>query len=87
MGGPVITHRAGGALGTVVAPGEGRDPPTGIFFTRQDVSYLVEAIRAVRHADFDPEALGRHALRFDRSRFVARIRALLEEEERLIGRV
>jgi glycosyltransferase involved in cell wall biosynthesis len=62
-GRPVIAFRGGGALETVV---EGK---TGIFFERQEVQALVEAIKSFDPGGFVPERLRSHALRFDVSVF------------------
>jgi hypothetical protein len=43
-GRPVIAFGEGGALETVVPPGEG-EPPTGLFFAHQTAEDLVDAIR------------------------------------------
>jgi glycosyltransferase involved in cell wall biosynthesis len=77
-GRPVIALGAGGARETVVPPGEG-EPPTGLFFARQTVDDLAEAIRrfeASAHA-FEPKALRRRAEAFDRPLFRERIHAYL----------
>jgi glycosyltransferase involved in cell wall biosynthesis len=79
-GRPVIAVGRGGALETVVPPG-GPDPPTGLFFERQTVDDLVDAIRAFE-ADphrFEPKALRRRAEAFDRPLFKERVRQYLGE--------
>jgi glycosyltransferase involved in cell wall biosynthesis len=82
---PVIAYRAGGALETVVEEGdeEGR-APTGLFFDWQEEEAVIEAVRRFRPERFDPEALRRHAARFDRSVFKGNIEALLRDEEELL---
>lgn len=79
-GRPVIAFGAGGALETVAALG-GEEPPTGVFFSEQRVEALVEAIRRFEASadQFDPKALRARAERFDRSHFLARFAAYLEE--------
>jgi len=77
-GRPVIAFGEGGARETVVPPGEG-EPPTGLFFARQTVEDLVDAIRhfeASAH-QFEPKALRRRAEAFDRPLFRERVHAYL----------
>jgi hypothetical protein len=63
----------------VVAPG-GAEAPTGLFFERQTVDDLVEAIRRFESGAtaFEPKALRRRAEAFDRPLFKERIQAYLE---------
>jgi glycosyltransferase involved in cell wall biosynthesis len=77
-GRPVIALAAGGALETVVGPGEA-EPPTGLFFERQTVEDLVEAIRRLESGAvrFEPKALRRRAEAFDRPLFKERIEGYL----------
>lgn len=65
-GRPVIAFAAGGALETVVGKG---DQPTGIFFDEQTVASLKNAIKEFESSKFDPEAIRKHAEKFDRKRF------------------
>jgi glycosyltransferase involved in cell wall biosynthesis len=78
-GRPVIAYGHGGARETVVPPG-GADPPTGLFFARQTVEDLVEAIRDLERdpGRFEPKALRRRAEAFDRPLFKERIRSYLD---------
>jgi glycosyltransferase involved in cell wall biosynthesis len=78
-GRPVIALGQGGAVETVVPPGAA-GPPTGLFFQRQTVDDLCQAIREFEHdpGRFEPKALRRHAEAFDRSIFKERIRSYLE---------
>lgn len=82
---PVIAFRSGGVLETVIEENneEGK-PPTGIFFDRQDIDSIRAAIERFRPGMFDPALLRSHASRFDRTLFLGKIRALLEEEEALL---
>ena len=83
-GRPVIAFGRGGARETVVPPGEG-EAPTGLFFERQTVEDLVDAIRRFESGavTFEPKALRRRAEAFDRPLFKERVdaylRARLEE--------
>ncbi|MFP4514878.1 MAG: glycosyltransferase [Parcubacteria group bacterium] len=62
-GRPVIAYRKGGATETIV---EGK---TGIFFNKQTVSSLSEAIKSYSEHDFNPEEIRGHALFFSKDRF------------------
>jgi glycosyltransferase involved in cell wall biosynthesis len=69
-GRPVIALQAGGALETVIA-GE-----TGLFFPEPTVESLVTALASFTDS-FDPAALQRHALQFDKAVFKGRLYSLL----------
>jgi glycosyltransferase involved in cell wall biosynthesis len=77
-GRPVIAFGEGGALETVVPPGEG-EPPTGLFFAHQTAEDLVDAIRRFEASahQFEPKALRRRAEAFDRPLFRERMHAYL----------
>ena len=77
-GRPVIAFGEGGARETVVPPGEG-EPPTGLFFARQTVEDLVDAIRRFEASahQFEPKALRRRAEAFDRPLFRERVHTYL----------
>jgi len=70
-GKPVIALARGGALETVIESPELR---TGVLFPEATVPSLVEALRAFRAREFDPEALRRFALGFDREVFKRKMR-------------
>ncbi|HLN24231.1 MAG TPA: glycosyltransferase [Patescibacteria group bacterium] len=73
-GRPVIALRKGGALDTVV---EGL---SGLFFDRPEPQSLMDAVirfEAAEH-DFDSAAIVAHARQFDRSRFLAEMREVLD---------
>jgi len=79
-GRPVIALGRGGTLETVVGlDAAGGDQPTGLFFESQSADALAEAVLEFeRRTDvFDPEAIRRHALAFDRPIFTQRIRDAL----------
>jgi glycosyltransferase involved in cell wall biosynthesis len=78
-GRPVIAFGEGGARETVVPPGEGA-PPTGLFFARQTVEDLSDAIRRFEASagQFEPKALRRRAEAFDRPLFRERVHAYLQ---------
>ena len=71
-GRPTIAYRAGGALETII------EGTTGIFFDKQDVSSVAEAILKFEKMDWDPQALRTHALRFDVSQFRRKFYDLLD---------
>jgi glycosyltransferase involved in cell wall biosynthesis len=78
-GRPVIAFGRGGARETVVGPGEG-EAPTGLFFERQTVDDVVDAIRRFESGAvvFEPKALRRRAEAFDRPRFKEQMEAYLK---------
>jgi len=62
-GRPVIAFAAGGALDTVI---EGE---TGVFFPRQSVDSLIEAVHRLEARSFDPQRIRQNAERFSVDRF------------------
>jgi glycosyltransferase involved in cell wall biosynthesis len=70
-GRPTIAYRAGGALETII------EGTTGIFFDKQDVSTVAEAIRRFETMSWNPHTLRAHALRFDIGQFRRRCYDLL----------
>jgi glycosyltransferase involved in cell wall biosynthesis len=70
-GAPVIAFRAGGALDSVV------ENETGMFFDRQDLASLAEAVLAFEERNFDPLVCRRNAERFRPETFRAKILAFL----------
>jgi glycosyltransferase involved in cell wall biosynthesis len=69
-GKPVVAFAKGGALETVVGDG---DSPTGVFFHYQTIEALVEALKVLPKIKFDPNAIRRHAEKFDRKEFKKQI--------------
>lgn len=67
-GRPVIAYGAGGVLETVI------DGISGIFFHRQDVDALAEAILRFEHLSFDPAAIRLSAARFSMPVFQRELR-------------
>jgi glycosyltransferase involved in cell wall biosynthesis len=72
-GRPTIAYAAGGALETIV------DGETGTFFHAPTADALAGAIRAFDPARYDPAKLRAHAERFRPERFVARLRAIVDD--------
>ena len=83
-GRPVIAYGSGGALETVVGLDQEHSPPTGVFFYEQSPEAICQAVQAFEaHSDaFDPSAIRRHALAFDRSVYRQKIQHFVEEEVR-----
>ncbi len=71
-GRPVIAYRGGGALDTVV---EGE---TGLFFDRQSVDALCQALERFETLHFDPSRCRANAGRFDRAVFDRELAAFVE---------
>jgi len=67
----VLAYARGGALETMsVTPGL----KTGIFFYQQTADDLLQGLEQLKNTHFDPVAIRRHALAFDRENFKARIK-------------
>jgi len=73
-GRPVIAYAAGGALDSIV------DGLTGRFFHEQSAAALAATVAASRSDQYDPDAIRRHAEGFGRDLFLARMRALINEQ-------
>jgi glycosyltransferase involved in cell wall biosynthesis len=86
-GRPVIAFAKGGVRDTVVPLEPGAANPTGIFFHRQGVEDLAEAVRRFEAVEsrFDPAALRRHAEGFDRAQFKRRIEKFLRADPRSVA--
>lgn len=72
-GRPTIAYAAGGALETIVA-GE-----TGAFFPTPDPNALADTIRTFDPTRYDPQHLRAHAEQFRPERFIARLRAIVDD--------
>ncbi|MEL5449053.1 glycosyltransferase family 4 protein [Serratia bockelmannii] len=68
-GTPVIAYGRGGALETVVSTAHPN--PTGVFFDKQDVSAVVEAVKTFESSAslFEPQSCRNNAIRFSDERF------------------
>jgi glycosyltransferase involved in cell wall biosynthesis len=78
FGRPVIAYASGGALETVrgVLPGQSSiENQTGVFFTEQSTSKVVEAIHNFesKEHEFSPQAIREHSLQFDSAIFKSRM--------------
>ncbi len=78
-GKPVVAFAKGGALETVR---EQAAPATGVFFHEQSVDALVEAVGRCQRTSFDPAAMRRFALGFDRERYKRAMAAYVEQRWR-----
>lgn len=76
-GKPVVAFAKGGALETVIEKGKKR---TGVFFHEQRADALAEAVRKVKKVRWDPEAIRRHAMKFDRGLFRKKIEEAIGRE-------
>lgn len=78
-GRPTIAYRGGGALETVI---EGE---TGAFFDAAEPESLAATLRDFDSGRYDASRLRAHAERFSPRRFVARLRAIVEETRACAG--
>jgi glycosyltransferase involved in cell wall biosynthesis len=88
-GRPVIAFGKGGIRDTVVPLEPGAVQPTGVFFHRQSVEDVVDAVRRFEAAEsrFDPASLHAHAARFDRAHFKRRIETFLRSDTDAMGQL
>lgn len=92
-GRPVIAFGKGGARETVIGTRGKEVPPgqaTGILFAEQSLDSITEAIRAFEAAEqqFSPQFIRRHAEKFDKSRFLDKMRSFVaakQEEHRALN--
>ena len=73
-GKPVIACRGGGAT-EIVNHGQ-----TGILFQEQTPDCLMAAVREFERTLFDPAAIREHALQFDETEFMNRVKRLVEQK-------
>jgi glycogen synthase len=82
----VIACGTAGALESVIPYGEeikaGREVPTGLFFQRQNVDSLIDAVERFSHIEreFDPLAIRNHSLQWDREIFKEKIKKNIFEK-------
>jgi glycosyltransferase involved in cell wall biosynthesis len=72
-GTPVIAYKKGGALDIV------QDGETGVFFEKQTVDSLVDAMKRFETMTFLPATLHRKAKRFDKGLFATKIRKIVDD--------
>jgi len=73
VGTPVIAHRSGGVLETVI------EDKTGVFFDNFTVENLNTAIKKFEKIKFDPEKIKSHAEKFNKERFMKEIKEFIEK--------
>ena len=73
-GTPVIGYKKGGLLETVV------ENETGVFFERQEIFDIKEAILNFESKIFDPKKIRKNAERFSKERFEEEFKAFVEEK-------
>lgn len=74
-GTPVIALRKGGALDTVI------DGETGVFFAKQRVDSLVEAIEKLEKIKWNHQKISKHAEKFDVATFRSRINEVIKSAQ------
>ena len=84
-GKPVIAYGKGGALETIVPyslENKKKESPTGIFFYEQSEASLIDALRQFFKIEkaFDPSAIRKHALQWDRENFQKKIKKSIFEK-------
>ncbi|MGM7650999.1 glycosyltransferase family 4 protein [Serratia marcescens] len=79
-GTPVIAYGRGGALETVVSTAH--HSPTGVFFDKQDVSAVVEAVKTFESSAnlFEPQNCRNNAIRFSDERFRREISSYINDK-------
>ena len=84
-GKPVIAYGKGGALETIVPYSqekEGEEAPTGVFFYEQNAASLSAVVRQFDgiEKEFDPSAIRKHVLQWDRENFKKKIKKSIFEK-------
>jgi glycosyltransferase involved in cell wall biosynthesis len=74
FGRPSAVLRWGGFLDTV------REGQTGVFFDRPEPGEIAAAVQRLLGRAWDSELIAAHAQRYSEERFIARLRAVVEEE-------
>ncbi len=75
-GRPVIAYAKGGALETII------EGTTGTFFHAQTKAAIIDAVTRFQTMTFNPEAIRKHALKFDKSVFVQKISTYVQDRYR-----
>jgi glycosyltransferase involved in cell wall biosynthesis len=72
-GTPVIAHKSGGAMETII------DGKTGLLFEEGTVKSLEQMVKKFEKMDFDPKDLIRHAEKYSKERFIKEIKKAVEK--------
>lgn len=72
-GTPVIAHKSGGAMETII------DGKTGLLFDEGTAKSLELAIKKFEKMNFDPKELIKHAKKYSKERFVKEIKGVIEK--------
>jgi glycosyltransferase involved in cell wall biosynthesis len=82
-GRPVIAYGKGGVTDTMIPLTDDAAKATAIFFPKQTVEALSEAIEVFEISNFDPQFIRKHAETFDDECFVKKIREFVEDKYRV----
>jgi glycosyltransferase involved in cell wall biosynthesis len=82
-GRPVIAYGIGGVLETMIPVVDDATKATAVFFENQTEEDLIIAIKKFENLDFDPNFIRAHAMKFDESIFIKRIRTYVNEKYEL----
>lgn len=77
-GTPVIAYGRGGVTETVIGKDTG-DSPTGLFFRKQSVESLIEAMKEFKESDYNPDECTKRASRFSADVFKQNWRKLVKQ--------
>jgi glycosyltransferase involved in cell wall biosynthesis len=75
-GRPVVAYAAGGALDTVI------EGVSGAFFHQPNWESLAEVLQRFDETAYDPQAIRRHALNFDKTVFMEKLQLFITEKVR-----
>lgn len=79
-GRPVIAYGAGGVLETMIPYKGNSKQATAIFFRKQEVSNLVEAVKLSEQLFFDPHFIRNNAEKFQESLFIEKIKTFVKDK-------
>ena len=79
-GRPVIAYGAGGVLETMISYKNDASIATALFFEKQEINSLIEAIRLSEKLTFNPSFIRANAEKFHEDIFIERIRAFVKQK-------
>ena len=79
-GRPVIAYGAGGVLETMIPYKNDASIATALFFEKQEINSLIEAIRLSEKLTFNPSFIRANAEKFHEDIFIERIRAFVKQK-------